>query len=112
MDDFLEKRNAKRSAGEHGGAVSADFAKYYPLLANCLNGMRDKDGSELLPQFSLTMWANEGGIDFVLRQKGDRAKKLESWFGTCGESADALAAVNLAVGEGRYRIKLEAGAKF
>jgi hypothetical protein len=112
MSGFLEKRNAKLAAKEHGGRTTEEFALAFPELASMLNGIVDAKGAEILPQFTLTLWASERGIGFVLRQKAARDKKCEAYFGTIAGATDIARAVEDCLSRGEVDLKVDTGAKF
>jgi Tat protein secretion system quality control protein TatD with DNase activity len=112
MSGFMENRKKKLAGATHGGSLHPGQSKQYPTLRQMMEGVKNEKGEELLPQFTLTFFLGEDGLDFVFRQKGDRKKDQEAYFGSVGGAIDVLAAVETSLDSGDVRLKLETGPKF
>jgi hypothetical protein len=112
MTSMVDRHRAKLAGAQHGGMMGLDQGVLYPTLRQMMEGVRNAKGEEELPQFTLTLFLGEDGLDFVFRQKGDRKKEAVSYFGTVGGAIDVLAEIELALDNGKVRMKVEAGAKF
>lgn len=77
MVDFFEKRKTRRENGPRLPSVPATVKSLFPILAQLLEGTVDGAGHYETPPFTLTLFAGDGSIRFVVANKNDD----EAYFG-------------------------------
>lgn len=93
MSSALEARQRALQANLFGPQVAKCQREHYPAIAEVFAGVVEPDGSFTTPPFSVTLFADDGGVGFMLKAKGD----TEAWFGIPTKSADILGAIEAAI---------------
>lgn len=105
MPDFFQKREQASTGGSSGPRVPDHITNTYPCLSRMLQGTRDKKGVELIPAFSMTIFAGEGELRMAFTAKG--AFGNETWFGAIPDDVDVLGAIEGQLAMGKLEAKRE-----